>query len=221
LEFRRYYAERGVERQRTTPYSPQQNGVVEWHNQSVVTMAWYMLKAKALPGYFWGEAASTVIYILNRSPTRALDWKTAYEAWHGELPTVHYFHTFGRVAYIKNMWLNLKKLDDLSRKAIFVGYESGSKVYCCNDPIDQCVIVSRNVIFDEAMQWFWGNDDDEHTNDAEPFPIEYTTVVIHAPAPASASPSLNPSSRSPPSPATPLARGAYGTGGKRTRNWWR
>jgi transposase InsO family protein len=103
LEFRRYYAERGVERQRTTPYSPQQNGVVEWHNQSVVTMAWYMLKAKALPGYFWGEAASTVIYILNRSPTRALDWKTAYEAWHGELPTVHYFHTFGRVAYIKNM----------------------------------------------------------------------------------------------------------------------
>jgi hypothetical protein len=65
--------------------------VVEWHNQSVVAMAQCMLKAKGLPGYFWGEAVSTAVHILNQAPTRALNSKTSYEAWHGEVPTVHYF----------------------------------------------------------------------------------------------------------------------------------
>jgi hypothetical protein len=54
--------------------------VVEWHNQSVVAMAQCMLKAKGLPGYFWGEAVSTAVHILNRAPTRALNSKTSYEA---------------------------------------------------------------------------------------------------------------------------------------------
>jgi hypothetical protein len=76
VEFGRYCAERGVERQFTAPYSPQQNGVVERRNQSVVAMARCMLKAKGLPGYFWGETVSTAVHILNRSPTRALDGKS-------------------------------------------------------------------------------------------------------------------------------------------------
>jgi hypothetical protein len=49
-----------------------------------------MLKAKMLPGYFWGEVMSTVVHILNRAPTRALDGKMPYEAWHNEVPTVHH-----------------------------------------------------------------------------------------------------------------------------------
>jgi transposase InsO family protein len=52
IDFGRYCTERGIQRQLTAPYSPQQNGVVERHNQSVVTMARCMLKAKDLPGYF-------------------------------------------------------------------------------------------------------------------------------------------------------------------------
>jgi transposase InsO family protein len=64
-EFSQYCAERGVHQQLTTPYSPQQNGVVERRNQSVVVMARCMLKAKHLLGYFWGEAVSTVVHIIN------------------------------------------------------------------------------------------------------------------------------------------------------------
>jgi hypothetical protein len=109
-----------------------------------------MLKAKGLPGYFWGEAVLTVVHILNRSPTRALDGKTPYEAWHDEIPAVHYFRTFGCIAHVKITRLNLKKLDDRSRKAIFVGYEVRSKVYRCYDPVDQHVIISHDVVFNEA-----------------------------------------------------------------------
>jgi hypothetical protein len=79
----------------------------------------------ALPGYFWGKAVSTAIHILNRAPTRALDGRTPFEAWHGEAPAVHYFCMFGCVAHVKNTWPNMKKLDDRSRRTIFIGYEAG------------------------------------------------------------------------------------------------
>ena len=48
----------------TTPYSPQQNGVVERRNQSVVEMARCMLKAMSVPARFWGEAVLTAVYVL-------------------------------------------------------------------------------------------------------------------------------------------------------------
>jgi transposase InsO family protein len=194
VEFGRYCAERGVERQFTAPYSPQQNGVVERRNQSVVAMARCMLKAKGLPGYFWGEAVSTAVHILNRSPTRALDGKTPYEAWHGEIPAVHYFRTFGCVAHVKITRPNLKKLDDRSRKAIFVGYEVGSKAYRCYDPVDQRVIISRDVVFDEAGQWRWENADNEQADNSEPFIMEYSTEIVRDVVPATPSPTPTPAS---------------------------
>jgi hypothetical protein len=121
VEFGRYCAERGVKRQLTAPYSPQQNGVVERRNQSVVTMARCLLKAKRLPGYFWGEAVSSAVHVLNRSPTRALAGKTPFEAWYGKRPHVHYLRTFGCMGHVKYTRPHLKKLDDRSTKMIFVG----------------------------------------------------------------------------------------------------
>jgi transposase InsO family protein len=72
VEFGEYCTNRGLQRQLTAPYSPQQNGVVERQNQSVVGKARSMLKSKDLPGIFWGEAVSTAVFILNHMPTRAL-----------------------------------------------------------------------------------------------------------------------------------------------------
>jgi hypothetical protein len=60
--------------------------VVERRNQIVVAMAWSMMKAKNLPRYFWGEAVVAAVYLLNRSPTRAVEGMTPFEAWHGKKP---------------------------------------------------------------------------------------------------------------------------------------
>jgi hypothetical protein len=60
--------------------------VVERRNQIVVAMAWSMMKAKNLPRYFWGEAVVVAVYLLNRSPTRAVEGMTPFEAWHGKKP---------------------------------------------------------------------------------------------------------------------------------------
>jgi transposase InsO family protein len=87
-EFAAYCADEGVKRHFTAPYSPQQNGVVERRNQTVVAMARALLKQRRMPSRFWGEAVMTAVHILNRSPTKALKNATPYEAWNGRAPTV-------------------------------------------------------------------------------------------------------------------------------------
>ncbi|GJY53377.1 zinc finger, CCHC-type containing protein [Tanacetum coccineum] len=72
-EFTRYCKENGIARQLTAPYSPQQNGVVERRNRTVLSTTRSMMKAMKLPLTFWAEAVRHAIYILNRVPTRALE----------------------------------------------------------------------------------------------------------------------------------------------------
>ena len=71
-EFSKYCLEHDIKRQLTAPYSPQQNGVVERKNRTVISMVRAMLKAKNLPRELWEEVVSTDVYILNRSLTKAL-----------------------------------------------------------------------------------------------------------------------------------------------------
>ena len=82
MEFQQYCDEHGMKHFTAAPYTPQQNGVVERRNHTVVEMARCLLKGKGVPGELWGEAVSTVVYLLNRAPTRSLKMKTPYEAWH-------------------------------------------------------------------------------------------------------------------------------------------
>lgn len=79
-EFNQYCEEAGIKRHLTTPYSPQQNGVVERINRTIIEMARCLLKEKELPLYFWGEALRHLIYLLNRLSTRAVEGVTPYEA---------------------------------------------------------------------------------------------------------------------------------------------
>jgi hypothetical protein len=120
-----------------------------------------MMKTKQLSGYFWGEAVTTVVHILNCSPTHAVDGKTPYEAWYGEAPVVHYLRTFRCVAHVKVTRPGLKKLDDRNMKAVFVGYEPGSKAYRCYDPTGKHVVISCDVVFNEATAWHWCDTDGE------------------------------------------------------------
>jgi transposase InsO family protein len=65
-----HFADTGIRRHLTTPYTPQQNSVVERRNQTVVGMARSMMKAKKLPNFFWGEAVTTE-YTRSIAPTVA------------------------------------------------------------------------------------------------------------------------------------------------------
>lgn len=68
-EFRSYREEAEIVRHYTTPYTPQQNGVVERRNMTVIEMARSFLKWKELLAMLWGEGVRHVVYIFNRLPT--------------------------------------------------------------------------------------------------------------------------------------------------------
>nr|GEX09992.1 zinc finger, CCHC-type [Tanacetum cinerariifolium] len=126
-EFTKYCKENGIARQLTTPYSPQQDGVVERRNKTVLSTTRSMIKAMKLPLTFWTEAVRHVIYILNRVPTRALVDKTPYKALYNRKPNLENLRIFRCIAYAKITIAHLKKLDDRSIPMIYLGVEEGSK----------------------------------------------------------------------------------------------
>lgn len=151
--FQEYLKQNGIHHQYTTRYTPQQNGVAERKNRTVMEMARCMLKNKGLADLFWAEAVACAVYLLNRAPTRSLSGITPQEAWHGFKPGVGHLKIFGCLAYSHIPDQKRGKLDNKSEKVIFIGYSENSKAYKLYNPISNKVIISRDVVFDEEKGW--------------------------------------------------------------------
>ncbi|GJT30402.1 ribonuclease H-like domain, reverse transcriptase, RNA-dependent DNA polymerase [Tanacetum coccineum] len=164
-EFTQYCKENGIARQLTAPYSPQQNGVVERRNRTIMSTTRCMMKATNMPQNFWAEAVRHAIYILNSVPTKALEDITPYEAIKRRKPNLENLRVFGCMAYAKVPSQRLTKLDDRSSRMVYLGNEQGSKAYRLFDPTTQKICVSRDVKFKENETWDWKEYMSEHIND--------------------------------------------------------
>ena len=138
--------------QTTAPYTPQQNGVSERLNRTLVEMARTMLKHKKLEHSFWAEAITTANYIKNRCPTKALQDLTPHEVWTGRKPNIDHLRTFGSTAYAHIPKEKRSKLDSKALQGIFLGYSEESKAYRIYDKNSGKLIVSRDVIFQEQEE---------------------------------------------------------------------
>ena len=98
-EFTTYLKQEGICHELTVPKTPQQNGVVERMNRTLVETVRSMLSDTKLSKQFWAEALSTTVYVCNRSPTRAVLGKTPFESLTGEKPVVGHFKIFGCLCY--------------------------------------------------------------------------------------------------------------------------
>ena len=93
-EFKAHVTAEGVRHELTVPKTPQQNGVAECMNRTLVEMARLMLIGANMPQRFWAEAISTAAYLQNRSPTKAIQGITPYEAWTGDKPCIDELRIF-------------------------------------------------------------------------------------------------------------------------------
>jgi hypothetical protein len=207
-EFVSYCAEEGIQRHYSPPYSPQQNGVVERRNQTVMGMARALLKQRGMPAVFWGEAVVTTVYILNHSPTKALDGRMPYVAWHGGKPAVSHLWVFGCLTFAKELG-HISKLDDRSTSGMFIGYAEGSKAYHILDPKTQRVRTAHDVLFKEGRGWAWDKAvDDGSTPMYDDFTVEYFHFEGAGGVGSSSSPSVPtpvPEPSPSPAPSTPAA----------------
>ena len=90
-QFKDFCDAEGIKWELTTPHNPQQNGVAERKNRSIVGETRVMLYDQSLPLDLWVEACNTVVYLQNRSPHRILGMKTPMEAFSGKRPDVSNF----------------------------------------------------------------------------------------------------------------------------------
>lgn len=145
-ELEDYLKKEGIRHQFTVDYTPQQNGIAERKNRTLVEMATCMLIQSGLPRTFWAEAILTAVYIRNRCPSRSLDGKLPHEIWTGKIPTAIHFQIFGTKAHMLDKSKHVK-FDQKTIECIFVGYSTESKVYRLWDPKSRKIRKSRDVTF--------------------------------------------------------------------------
>ena len=94
--FAKFLEKHGIRAQYTVPSTPQQNGVAERRNRTLMEMVRSMMSYSSVPFSLWGEALKTAMYILNRVPSKAVS-KTPFELWTGRKPSLRHIYIYGVV----------------------------------------------------------------------------------------------------------------------------
>ena len=95
---KQFCVDKGIFINYTVPYNAQENGKAERMNRSLVEKARAMINESGVNKYFWGEAIRVANYLINRSPSRSLDFTPA-EIWYKKKPNVSNLRVFGCTAY--------------------------------------------------------------------------------------------------------------------------
>ena len=150
-DFARYLQNRQINHETSAPYTPQQNGIAERVNRTLVEKARALMLHAGLAKSYWAEAVATAAYMKNRTPTRSLVGDiTPYERWYGRKCDVSRLRVFGCTAYARLPAQLRQKLDDRAHRLRFIGYDKGSKGYRLMDDETKKVHICRDVVFNET-----------------------------------------------------------------------
>nr|GEY98165.1 hypothetical protein [Tanacetum cinerariifolium] len=139
----------GITHQTSVPRSPQQNGVVERRNRTLMEAARTMLIFAKAPFFLWAEVVATACYTLNRSLINMLHRKTYYELLKGKKPDLKYFRVFSSLCYPTNDYDDVGKLKAKEDMGIFVGYAPTKKAYHVYNKRTRKIQETVHVTFDE------------------------------------------------------------------------
>ncbi|GKB12198.1 retrovirus-related pol polyprotein from transposon TNT 1-94 [Tanacetum coccineum] len=136
----------------SSPYTPEQNGVAERKNKTLIEAARTMLNGSVLSKYFWTEAVRIACYTQNRSIIFKRHDKTPYEIFRERIPDINYFHVFGCPMFIHNHKDHLGKFDVKANDGYFLGYSFNSKTFRVFNTRRQQIKETCHVTFDESIE---------------------------------------------------------------------
>ena len=145
-KFKSFLTNCGIIHQTSTPYTPQQNGISERYNRTIIERVRCMLLDADLNKTFWAEAATTAAYLLNRIPCRS-DAVTPEEMWTNQKPDLSNIRIFGCKSMVHIPKEKRRKLDSKSIECILLGYCTNTKAYRLYNISTKKIIISRDVIF--------------------------------------------------------------------------
>ncbi|KAJ9561586.1 hypothetical protein OSB04_006746 [Centaurea solstitialis] len=147
-----FYNSLGITQTFSAARTPEQNGVVERRNRTLVEAARSMLAESQLPQYLWAEAVNTACYTQNRSIIHRRFGQTPYHILFGRIPSVGHFKVFGCKCFVLNETENRGKFGPKSDELIFVGYSETSIAYRVLNRQTRIVTESINVHFDPITE---------------------------------------------------------------------
>ncbi|GKB17309.1 integrase, catalytic region, zinc finger, CCHC-type containing protein [Tanacetum coccineum] len=147
-----YYESVGIFHQKSVLRTPQQNGVVERRNRTLVEAARTMLIFSKAPMFLWAEAVATACYTQNRSLIHTRHNKTPYELVHDKKPDLTFLRVFGALCYPTNDSEDLGKLQPTADIGIFVGYAPSRKGYRIYNKRTRRIMETIHVQFDELSE---------------------------------------------------------------------
>ncbi|GJX82081.1 retrovirus-related pol polyprotein from transposon TNT 1-94 [Tanacetum coccineum] len=151
-ELESFCDEKGISHNFSSPYTPEQNGVAERKNRTLIEVARIMLNDSVLSKHFWTEAVRIACYTQNRSIIVKSHNKTIYEIFRERIPDISYFHVFGCHVFIYNHKDHLGKFDAKADDGYFLGYSFVSKDFRVFNTRRQQVDETYHVTFDESME---------------------------------------------------------------------
>uniref|UniRef100_A0A2N9FH39 Integrase catalytic domain-containing protein n=1 Tax=Fagus sylvatica TaxID=28930 RepID=A0A2N9FH39_FAGSY len=161
-ELSAYFHAYGIIHQTSCVDTPQQNGVAERKNRHLLEVARSLMFAMNVPKSFWGDAVLTAAYLINRMPSKVLQFQTPLQSLSKthSLPTLLQIppKVFGCVCYVHIHKQHRSKLDPRAQKCIFLGYSTTQKGYKCYHPPSTKILVSMDVTFLEDQAYFSGGD---------------------------------------------------------------
>nr|GFB66699.1 retrovirus-related Pol polyprotein from transposon TNT 1-94 [Tanacetum cinerariifolium] len=135
-----YFDNVGISHQMSSVRTPQQNGVVERRNQTLVEAARTMLIFSRVPLFLWAEVIATACFTQNRSIIHRQFNKTPYELINGRKLNISFLHVLGALCYPKN---------DREDIGFFIGYSTDSCAYRVYNRRTKKIMETMNVSFDE------------------------------------------------------------------------
>ncbi|GJZ23869.1 putative ribonuclease H-like domain-containing protein [Tanacetum coccineum] len=140
---------KGIKREFSVARTPQQNGVAERKNRTLIEAARTMLADSKLPTTFWAEAVNTACYVQNRVLVIKPHNKTPYELFLGRKPALSFMRPFGCPVTILNTIDHLGKFDGKADEGFFVGYSTNSKAFRVFNSRTRIVEENLHVQFSE------------------------------------------------------------------------
>jgi hypothetical protein len=145
-----FLEEEGIKHEFSSPYTPQQNGVVERKNRTLLDVARTMLDEYKTSDRFWAEAINTACYSINRLYLHRILKKTSYELLTGKKPNVSYFRVFGSKCFILVKRGRKSKFAPKVVEGFLLGYDSNTRAYRVFNKSTGLVEVSCDIVFDET-----------------------------------------------------------------------
>ncbi|GKA76982.1 retrovirus-related pol polyprotein from transposon TNT 1-94 [Tanacetum coccineum] len=152
LELESFYDEKGISQNFSSPYTPEQNGVAERKNRTLIDAARTMLNGSVLSKNFWTKAVRIACYTQNRSIIIKRHDKTPYEKFRERIPNISYFYVFRCPVFIHNHKDRPGKFDAKADDGYFLGYSFVSKAFRVFNTRRQQVEKTYHVTFEESME---------------------------------------------------------------------